>query len=113
MLLTLALCTLCSAPAAAPKATVVHAGFLRDAQVELRKDDHLVFDAAIQWPATITRRSFVVEGLAADGSLLFSKPVTASVRAPIGRHKRSVAAHFDIELPSTPMLHEVRVQLAR
>jgi hypothetical protein len=113
MLLTLALCALSSAPAATPKATLVHAGFLRDARLELRKDDHLVFDAALQWPATITRRSFVVEGLAADGSVLFSRPVTASARTPAGHHKRSVAAHFDLELPSTAWVHELRVRLAR
>jgi hypothetical protein len=112
MLLTLALCALGSAPAAAPTATVAHAGFLRDARVTLDARQHLVFDAAIQWPATITRRSFVVDGLAADGSVLCSRPVTASARTPVGVRKRSVAAHFDLELPATIGVHEWRVQLA-
>ena len=112
MLLTLALCALGSAPAAAPQATITHAGFLRDARVTLEANQHLVFDAAIQWPATITRRSFVVDGLAVDGSVLFSRPVTASARTPVGLRKRSVAAHFDLELPATIGVRELRVHLA-
>jgi len=80
--------------------------------VELQAKEHLVFDAAIQWPATITRRSFVVEALAADGSVLFARPATASGRTPVGRHKRAVEAHFELDLPSTSGVHELRVRLA-
>jgi hypothetical protein len=112
MFIALALCTLTSAPAAAPHATIAQAGFLRDARVELRSDNHLAFEARIQWPATITRRSFVVEGLGSDGTLLFARPVTASAPTPAGRHKRTVPAHFDLELPSLAGVQELRVRLA-
>jgi len=112
MLVSIALCLLASAPAAAPRTSVAPAGFLRDARVELRANNHLAFDARIQWPATITRKSFVVEGLAADGTVLFSRAVTANAPTPAGRHKRSVAARFDIALPAIAGVQEVRVRLA-
>ncbi len=110
MFLAFALCTL--AAAAGPRTTVAQAGFLRDARAELHSDRHLAFEARIQWPATITRTIFVVEGLAADGQVLFARPVSASAPAPIGRHKRPVRAHFDLELPSLDGVQELRVRLA-
>ena len=112
MLLTLALCTLAGPPAEARRATIAHAGFLRDARAELRADQHLAFEAWIQWPATITRKSFVVEALGSGGTLLFSHPVTASAPAPAGHHKRFVRAHFDLELPQIGGVQELRVRLA-
>ncbi len=105
MLLTLALCAL-------PQATIPRAGFLRDARAELRADNQLVFEARIQWPATATRTSFVVEGLASDGSVLFARPATASALTAAGRQKRSVPAHFDLALPSLERVQELRVRLA-
>lgn len=112
MLLSLALCTLAAAPAAAPRATIAPAGFLRDARAELQAGNHLVFDARIAWPATITRKSFVVDALGADGAVLYSRSVVAHARAPIGSHKRSVAAHFDLELPRLEGVGELRVRVA-
>jgi hypothetical protein len=113
MLVSIALCLLASTPAAAPRTSVASAGFVRDARVELRANNHLAFDARIQWPATITRRSFVVEGLAADGAVLFTRAVTASAPTPAGHHLRTVQARFDVELPSLDGVQEVRVRLAQ
>jgi hypothetical protein len=112
MFLALALCTLACAPEAAVRTRLPVAGFLRDARAELRSDQHLTFEARIQWPATITRTSFVVEGLGADGQVLFARPVTASAPTPVGRHKRAVQARFDLELPSLDGVQELRVRLA-
>jgi len=100
MLLSLALSTLACAPAAAPGTSVVHAGFLRDARVELLSGQRLSFEARLSQPATITRRSFLVEGFAADGALLGSRSVTARTEAPPGRQRGSVEARFEIELPA-------------
>ena len=113
MLLSPALSTLACAPAAAPRASVVHAGFLRDARAELRSDNHLAFEATLQWPATASRRSFVVEGLGADGALLFSRPVTAHAPAPRAPRLRCVHASFELELPALEGVAELRVRLAR
>ncbi|MBK7643004.1 MAG: hypothetical protein IPJ19_08125 [Planctomycetes bacterium] len=113
MLLSLALLAATSVPAEAPHVSIAHAGFLRDARAELRADHHLVFDARLQWPATVTRTSFVVEALSADGAVLYSHPVSASARTAVGRHKRSVAEHFDLELPALEGVQQLRVRLAR
>jgi len=107
MILALALCTL-----AGPRTNVQAAGFLRDARAELHRDNHLAFEARIQWPVTITRTSFVVEGFASDGSLLFARPVSAQAPAPVGRHKGTVRAHFDLELPTLVGVQELRVRLS-
>ena len=112
MILAFALCIFASTPTAVPRTSVVPAGFLRDARAELRNDQHLAFEARIQWPATITRTSFVVEGLAAEGTVLFARPAIARAPAPAGRHKGTVQAHFDLELPTTAVVQELRVRLA-
>jgi len=112
MFLALTLCALACQPPAALHPQVEPAGFLRDARAELGSDRHFAFEARIQWPATITRTSFVVEGLASDGKLLFARPVNASAPAPAGRHKGTLPAHFDLELPSLDGVQELRVRLA-
>lgn len=112
MILSLALCALTSPQAAPPQASIQHAGFLRDARVELRAGRRLAFDGMIQWPATITRRSFVVEALGTDGALLFSRPVTAGTSLSASHHKRAVEAHFDLELPALVGVRELRVRFA-
>jgi hypothetical protein len=113
MLLSIALCLLAAEPAAQPKTTVEHAGFLRDARVEIAANHRLSFDARIQWPVTITRKSFVVEGLAADGAVLFSRSVTAEGPTPTCRHKRDVHARFALDLPTIAGVEQVRVRLAK
>jgi len=112
MILSLALCVLAAPQEAPPRASIQHAGFLRDARLELRADRQLAFAGRIDWPATITRRSFVVEALGADGTLLFSRPVTASAARASGRHKRAVEAHFELELPALEGVREVHVRCA-
>lgn len=103
MLLTLALCSL----------SVEGSGFLRDARFELRDAAHVSFEGRIQWPATITRTSFVVEGLGQDGVPLFALPVRARAESPVGRVKRSVRAHFELELPALEGVRELRLRLER
>lgn len=111
MLLSLALCGLAAAPAGTPRTTVEHAGFLRDARLELHADERLSFEARIQWPASVTRTSFLVEGLGPDGALLFSRPVAARTEAPAGPHLTSVAARFELALPPLAGVAELRVRL--
>jgi hypothetical protein len=105
MLLSLAFCAL-------PQATPPEAGFLRDARVELRAGRQLAFEGRIQWPATATRTSFVVEGLAADGSLLFERPVKARAPTPPGKHLGFVRAKFELELPALDGVTQLRVRFA-
>jgi hypothetical protein len=105
MLLTLAFCAL-------PQATLPHAGFLRDARTELRADGHFAFEGRIQWPATATRTSFVVEGLAADGSLVFERPVKAHAPSPAGHHLGFVRAKFELALPELDGVAQLRVRFA-
>ena len=99
-----------SAAAIAPR--VEHAGFLHDARARLTAPNHLVFEAKLNWPATITRRSFVVEGLAADGSVLFTRNATALAGNSRAPHKRSVTASFELELPALAGVADLRVRLA-
>ena len=110
MLLSLALCAL--QPTSLPQATLPHAGFLRDARAELRADHHLAFEGRIQWPATATRTSFVVEGLGADGSVIFERPVQARAPTPAGHHRGFIPARFDLELPSLDGVARLRVRFA-
>jgi len=105
MLLTLAFCAI-------PQATLPQAGFLRDARAELRADDQLVFEGRIQWPATATRTSFVVEAFAADGSLVFERPVKAHAPTPAGHHLGFVRARFELALPALDGVTELRVRFA-
>src|SRR6185369_11724112 len=105
MLLALALC-------AVPQATLPQAGFLRDARAEIRSENLLAFEGRIQWPATATRTSFVVEGLAADGSLLFERPVKASAPTPPGHHLGFVRAKFELTLPALDGVSQLRVRFA-
>jgi hypothetical protein len=111
MLLSLALCGLAAAPAGTPRTSVEHAGFLRDARVKFLPDARLAFEARVQWPPTVTRTSFVVEGLGPDGALLFSRPAAARTEAPAGQHLTSVAARFELELPPLAGVAELRVRL--
>ena len=104
MLLSLALCAL-------PQVTPPQAGFLRDVRVELLQDRRLGFEAHLAFPATISRRSFVVEGLAADGTLLGSREATARVEAPAGRRRGMLEARFEVELPELPGVDHWRVRL--
>ncbi len=112
MLLTLALCALGSVPPAPVQTSVEHAGFLRDAHVAVTPRQHLVFEARVEWPVTLARRSFLVEGLAADGSVVFTRRVTASTAAPVARPKRAVAARFDLDLPALDGVQELHVRPA-
>ena len=105
MLLTIAFCAL-------PQATPPQAGFLRDARVELRSENKLAFEGRIQWPATATRTSFVVEGLAADGSLVFGRPAKARAPTPPGHHLGFVRTKFELELPALDGVAELRVRFA-
>ena len=105
MLLAFALCAL-------PQATLPQAGFLRDARSELRADGHFAFEGRIQWPATVTRTSFVVEGLTADGSLVFERPVQAHAPTPAGHHLGFVRAKFELALPALDGVAELRVRFA-
>lgn len=104
MFLALALCVL-------PQATPPQAGFLRDVRVELLQDQRLSFEAKVAFPATLSRRSFVVEGLAADGTLLGSRNATARVEAAGGRRRGMLDARFEIELPALSGVAQWRVRL--
>jgi len=104
--------TLSSLSTLALRPQVEPAGFLRDARAELRSDNHLAFEARIQWPATVTRTSFVVEGIGSHGKPLFALPVSAQAPAPVGRHKGTVRAHFDLEIPTLVGVQELRVRLS-
>jgi|SRR5689334_9259115 len=104
MLLSLVLCVL-------PQVAPPQAGFLRDVRVELLQDRRLSFEAHLAFPATLSRRSFVVEGLAADGTLLGSRDATARVEAPAGRRRGVLEARFEIELPALPGVERWRVRL--
>jgi hypothetical protein len=108
MLLALLLCGL-----TAPHASVAPAGFLRDTRVELGADGRLAFEARMQWPATITRRSFVVEGLGPDGTLLFERAVRAQTSPTAARRRQTLEAHFELELPPLDGVRELRVRCAR
>lgn len=112
MLLTLALCALASVPSAPVQTSVEHAGFLRDARVALTSSQHLLFEARVEWPVTLARRTFLVDGLAADGSVVFTRKVTASAARPAARPKRAVAARFDLDLPALDGVQELRVRPA-
>jgi hypothetical protein len=105
MLLALALCAL-------PQMSLPRAGFLRDARTELRADGHFAFEGRIQWPATATRTSFVVEGLAPDGSLIFERPVKAHAPTPAGHHLGFVRAKFELALPALDGVAQLRVRFA-
>jgi len=108
MLLSLVLCGL-----AAPHASVAPAGFLRDARVELVGEHRLAFEARLQGPPTITRTSFVVEGLAPDGTLVFERAVRAQVSPTAARRRPTLAARFELELPALAGVSELRVRCAR
>jgi len=105
MLLALALCAL-------PQTSLPQAGFLRDARSELRADGHFAFEGRIHWPATATRTSFVVEGLASDGRLVFERPVKAHAPTPAGHHLGFVRARFELELPGLDGIAQLRVRFA-
>ena len=102
-----------STPAAPPAPVrIEHAGFVRDAHARLTPDQHLRFEARVEWPVSFARRSFEVEGLAADGSRLFSRRVTAKTGAPAARHKRSLPARFELDLPPLDGVTELVVRPA-
>lgn len=119
MLITLALAALAASPShstasAAPAAPVrvEHAGFVRDARALVTPDQHLLFEARVEWPVSFARRSFAVEGHAADGSLLFSRKVTAEVATASARRKRAQPTRFRLDLPALDGVSELVVRPA-
>jgi hypothetical protein len=79
----------------------------------VRSGNQLAFEATLQWPATATRKSFVVEALAPSGEVLFSRPVSARAPAARAPRLRTVHASFELELPALDGVEELRVRLAR
>jgi hypothetical protein len=97
---------------ALPQMALPRAGFLRDARAEIRAENQFAFEGRIQWPATATRTSFVVEGLAADGSVIFERPAQAHAPTPAGQHLGFVRARFELCLPALDGVAQLRVRFA-
>jgi hypothetical protein len=86
---------------ALPQMALPRAGFLRDARAEIRAENQFAFEGRIQWPATATRTSFVVEG-----------PAQAHAPTPAGQHLGFVRARFELCLPALDGVAQLRVRFA-
>lgn len=97
---------------AQPAVRLEHAGFLRDARASVTAGNRLLYEARVSTPAVVSRRTFVVEALDAEGTVVHTREVRADGRKGAERVARAVRVRFELDLPALDGVATLRVRLA-